>query len=57
MAGVDKIEVKDGRLVVDVALTAGEMSGSGKSLVFFSTKGNKEIEDGYHIGINLYKKR
>ena len=53
----DKIAVEDGRLVVDVALSGGIPSQSGKSLVFFSTNGNTEIGDGFVIGINLYRKR
>ena len=53
----DKIAVEDGRLVVDVALTGGIPSASGKTLVFFSTHGNIEIGDGFVIGINMYRKR
>ena len=56
MEHVDKIEVVDGRLVVDVALTKGTPSASRKSIVFFSTNGNVQVGDGYVIGINLYKK-
>ena len=53
----DKIAVENGRLVVDVELSGGVPSQSGKSLVFFSTNGNTEIGDGFVIGINLYRKR
>ena len=53
----DKITVEDGRLVVDVALTGGVPSASGKSVVYFTTSGNTDIGDGYTIGINLYRKR
>jgi hypothetical protein len=53
----DKIAVEDGRLIVDVALTGGVPSASGKSVVYFSTSGNSEIDGGYVIGINLYRKR
>ena len=53
----DKIAVENGRLVVDVALTGGIPSQSGKTLVFFSTHGNIEIGDGFVIGINMYRKR
>ena len=53
----DKIAVEDGRLVVDVALTGGVPSASGKSVVYFTTFGNTEIVGGYAIGINLYRKR
>lgn len=52
----DTITVVDGRLVIDVALDAGTPSASGKSLVFFSTHGNIKLNDGYVIGINLYRK-
>ena len=51
------IKVVDGRLILDVALDAnGVPSGSGKSLVFFSTKGNVKLNDGFVIGVNLYRK-
>ena len=53
----DKITVEDGRLVVDVALTGGVPSASGKSVVYFTTSGNTDIGDGYTIGINLIRKR
>ena len=53
----DIIEVKDGRLHIDVALAENPaVSASGKSRVHFSTHGNKPLEDGYVVGINLYKK-
>ena len=53
----DKIAVENGRLVVDVALTGGVPSASGKSTVFFSTHGLIIMDDGYTIGINLIRKR
>ncbi len=53
----DKIAVENGRLVVDVALTGGVPSASGKSMVFFSTHGLTDMADGYTIGINLIRKR
>ena len=53
----DKIAVENGRLVVDVALSGGIPSASGKSLVFFSTNGNQEIGEGFVVGINCYRKR
>ncbi|KKL76652.1 hypothetical protein LCGC14_2042750 [marine sediment metagenome] len=58
MAGKpDIIEVKDGRLHIDVALAENpKASASGKSHVHFSTHGNQPLEDGYVVGINLYKK-
>lgn len=51
----DIIKVENGRLIIDVALTSGIPSASGKTLVYFSSRGNKEINDGYVVGINLYK--
>ena len=57
MANGDVIKVENGRLIMDVAITPGTPSTSGKSLVFFSTNGNREINEGYVIGVNLYKKR
>ena len=56
VAKVDTIKVVDGRLLVDVALNVGHRSASGKTVVFFSTHGNKPIADDYVVGINLYKK-
>lgn len=53
---MDSIKVVDGRLIVDVALTGGERSASGKSKVYFSTRGNKALNDDFVVGINLYKK-
>lgn len=53
----DVMEVKDGRLRIDIALTKGAPSGSGKSTVFASTNGNVKINDDYVLGLNLYKKR
>ena len=53
----DIIKVENGRLIVDVALTAGTPSASGKTLVVYSTRGNLPINDGYVVGINCYKPR
>ena len=53
----DKIAVENGRLVVNVALTGGVPSKSGKSMVFFTTNGLMPMDDGYTIGINLIRKR
>jgi len=53
----DKVAVENGRLIVDVALTGGVPSASGKSMVFFSTHGLMPMYDGYTIGINLIRKR
>ena len=50
------IEVKDGRLIINVALdTQGKRSASGKSVIYYSTGGNITVGDGYKLGINLYK--
>ena len=51
----DVAKVEDGRLIINVALTEGHMSGSGKSKVFFTTGGNIAINDGFKLGVNLYK--
>ena len=48
---------EDGFLEIRKKLDKGEISASGKSTVFFSTKGNKDIGDGYMLGVNLYKSR
>lgn len=53
---LDTIKVEGGRLIVDVALTQGEKSASGKSVVVFSTRGNLKLDDGHIVGINLYRK-
>lgn len=53
----DTIKVENGRLIVDVALEDPTPSSSGKTMVYFSTHGNKSISDGFAIGINLYRKR
>ena len=52
----DSIKVIDGRLLVDVALTAGRRSASGKSSVLFTTGGNIAVGDDMKIGITLFKK-
>ena len=51
------IRVKDGYLELRQKLGKGEVSGSGKSLVMFSTRGNIDVEgsEGYRIGVNLYR--
>ena len=53
----DVIKVENGRLIVDVALVDGSPSSSGKTIVYYSTRGNLPIDDKYSVGINLYKKR
>jgi len=52
----DIIKVENGRLIVDVALGHPTPSSSGKTMVHFSTRGNLAINDGFVIGLNLYKK-
>ena len=52
----DSIKVENGRLLVDVALTTGTPSKSGKSVVLFTTSGNLALADGHIVGINLYRK-
>lgn len=50
------IKVENGRLIINVPIfTIGQESKTGKSTVFFSTQGNIVINDGFVIGINLYK--
>ena len=50
------IEVKDGRLIINVALDSkGKISTSGKSKIYYSTAGNITVGDGYKLGVNLYK--
>ena len=51
------IRVVDGYLELRQKLGKGEVSGSGKSTTFFTTRGNVDVEgnDGYRIGVNLYK--
>ena len=49
---------KDGKLIITIDLKAeGELSGSGKSMVIGSTKGNVRIEGtgGITLGLNCYK--
>ena len=54
---VDSIKVEGGRLVVDVAVTAGRKSASGKSTVLYTTGGNVTVKDSdMKIGITLFKK-
>ena len=53
----DVVKVVDGRLVVDVELTNGVPSASGKTVVFYTTHGSVQIGEGYTVGINLYRSR
>ena len=51
------MKVEGGRLIIDVPLEQGRLSASGKTLVDFSTRGNVPLNDGYYLGLNLYRKR
>lgn len=51
----DVVKVEGGRLIINVALTDGHLSGSGKSKVFYTTAGNIAINDGFKLGLTLYK--
>lgn len=51
----DVVKVEGGRLIINVALTPGHLSGSGKNKVYFTTGGNTAINDGFKLGVNLYK--
>ena len=53
---MDSIKVVDGRLLVDVAVTAGHKSASGKSTVLYTTGGNIAVGEDMKIGITLFKK-
>ena len=53
----DVIKVENGRLIIDVALDDDPpLSSSEKSHTHFSSHGNMPINDGFTIGLNLYKK-
>ena len=51
------MKVENGHLIIDVPLEKGSPSASRKSIVYFSTHGIVEMNDGYSIGVNLFKKR
>ncbi len=51
------VKVVDGRLIVDVALDGVKPSGSGKSIILFTTGGNIKLEDGVTLGLNAYRPR
>ena len=55
--GVD-IEYDDKTLTITIDITKnfGD-SGSGKSTVIASTKGNKDLDNGMTLGLNLYRKK
>ena len=45
------------RFTMDVALEdEGHPSSTGKTQVFFTTNGNKPIDGGFVLGVNLYRK-
>jgi len=47
----------DGYLIVKVKQDADpKLSGSGKSRILFSTRGNRAMDDGSSLGINWYKR-
>lgn len=53
-----QMEVKGNKLTITVDLSAkGETSGSGKSEVIASTKGNVDVPGaaGVKLGLNVYK--
>ena len=51
------MEVKDGRLIINIPLMSGEASASGKSVVYASTHGPIQLNDGFVLGLNLYKSK
>ncbi len=51
------VKVEDGRLIVNVALDGIKLSGSGKSVLLFSTGGNIKLEDNVVLGLNAYRPR
>ena len=42
------------RLTIDLTQEHGQ-SKSGKTITIASTRGNKEIVDGFFVGLNVYK--
>jgi len=42
-------------LKIDLSKTFGP-SSSGKTIIIASSEGNKQIEDGIYLGINVYRK-
>ena len=53
----DVIKVENGRFIMDVALQTPRPSGSGKSIVHFTTGGNVKVDDKHIVGVNLYSKK
>ena len=42
-------------LKIDLSKTFGP-SSSGKTIIIASSEGNKQIEDGIYLGINVYRR-
>jgi len=50
------VEVTDKKIIVELDITnSGTISKSGKSKVYATTSGNKSIQGGFVLGLNLYK--
>ena len=50
------VEIAGNKMIVTLDISGpGVMSKSGKSKVYATTSGNKNIQDGYVLGLNLYK--
>ena len=53
-----KFEVKGSTLTITIDLSVpGTADRSGKSTVLASTRGNKQVQEGVFMGVNVYKKR
>ena len=50
------VEVAGSKIIITCDISGpGVMSKSGKSKVYATTSGNKNLQDGYVLGLNLYK--
>jgi len=50
------VSVEGNVMTIQIALdTKGRASGSGKTVVLASTRGNKEVIPGGFLGLNFYK--
>jgi hypothetical protein len=48
-------KIDGGKLVIEVDLTQRfGLSKSGKTIMIASTEGNKEIDSGIYLGLNIY---
>ena len=48
--------VEGDKLMIEVDLSVDtEPSGSGKTLIIATTKGNKQVHDGVFAGLNVYR--